>query len=92
MDYALRSDTAIFALGGLGEVGKNMYCIEYEDSLIIIDSGAKFPESDLPGIDYVIPDYSYLVRNQFKVKALFIPMVIRPYWWNSFLITENTCS
>ncbi|HHU28210.1 TPA: ribonuclease J [bacterium] len=72
MDYALRSDTAIFALGGLGEVGKNMYCIEYEDSLIIIDSGAKFPESDLPGIDYVIPDYSYLVRNQFKVKALFI--------------------
>ena len=72
MDYTMRSDTAIFALGGLGEVGKNMYCVEYEDNLIIIDAGAKFPETDLPGIDYVIPDYSYLIRNQYKVKALFI--------------------
>ena len=49
-------DTAVFALGGLGEVGKNLYCIEHDDSLIIIDSGVMFPEGSLPGIDYVIPN------------------------------------
>lgn len=62
----------IFALGGLGEVGKNTYCVESDNSLIIIDAGVKFPEADLPGINYVIPDYSYLIHNRQKVKALFI--------------------
>lgn len=67
-----RSETMVFALGGLGEVGKNLYCIEDENSIIIIDSGVLFPEDDLPGIDYVIPDFSYLVFNQFKIRALLI--------------------
>ena len=62
----------VFALGGLGEVGKNTYCIESENTLIMIDAGVKFPEADLPGINYVIPDYSYLIHNKQKVKALFI--------------------
>jgi len=65
-------DTKIFALGGLGEVGKNMYCVMHGNELIITDAGVTFPAGELMGIDYVIPDFTFLKRNESKIKALFI--------------------
>ncbi len=64
--------TKVFALGGLEEVGKNTYCIEYDDEIIMLDAGVKFPDATQLGVSAVIPDYSYLVENNTKVKALFI--------------------
>jgi ribonuclease J len=66
------SKTYVVALGGLGEVGKNMYCLMHNDELIIIDAGVSFPEDLLLGIDYIIPDYSFLKKNEKKIKALII--------------------
>ena len=67
-----QSPISIYALGGLCEVGKNTYCLETENSIFIIDAGVLFPGADLPGVDYVIPDYSKLQNSRQKVKALFI--------------------
>lgn len=64
--------TKIFALGGLGEVGKNMYCVMHKNEIIITDVGITFPQGELPGVNYIIPDFTFLKQNESKIKAVFI--------------------
>ena len=66
------SKLLIFALGGVGEIGKNMYVLEYADDIIVIDAGLKHPEEDMLGIDIVIPDISYLEQNKERIRGFVI--------------------
>jgi len=59
-------------LGGVGEVGKNIMALEYNNEILIIDSGMAFPNDDMPGIDVVLPDFTYLINNRQKIKGIFI--------------------
>ena len=72
MEKAISLPVSVYALGGLGEVGKNMYVIENDETIIIIDAGVKFPGIEFPGINYIIPDFTHLKNNRNKIKALFI--------------------
>ncbi len=62
----------IIPLGGLGEIGKNMTVLEYGEDMIIVDTGLAFPDEDMPGVDLVIPDFSYVINNAHKLRGVFI--------------------
>ncbi len=64
--------TYVFALGGLGEVGKNMYCFLHNNEIVIVDAGVLFPDAELRGIDYVLPDFSFLKKNQKLIRSVII--------------------
>jgi ribonuclease J len=63
---------SVFALGGINEIGKNMYVLQYEDDIFVIDCGSKFPDETLLGIDLIIQDISYLKQNKDKIRALIV--------------------
>ena len=62
----------LMALGGLDEDGKNMYCVEIDDDIFVVDAGLKYPENQQLGVEYVIPDFDYLIENKDRVKGIFI--------------------
>jgi ribonuclease J len=62
----------IIPLGGLGEVGKNMMAYEYGENILVVDAGLMFPENDMLGIDYIIPDFQYLLENRQKVRGVIV--------------------
>lgn len=68
----LENTLSFFALGGINEIGKNMYAIQYGDDIVVIDCGGKFPDETLFGIDLIIPDVSYLEENKDRVRALIV--------------------
>ena len=71
MDKALKK-LNIIPLGGLGEIGKNMTAFRCGNDIILIDAGLMFPEDDMLGIDLVIPDITFLIENQDKLKGIFL--------------------
>lgn len=68
----IKSKLKVMFLGGVGEIGKNMTVFEYGDSIVVIDAGMSFPGSDMPGVDVVIPDFTYLVENRDKIKGILL--------------------
>ena len=67
-----KKELKIIPLGGLGEVGRNMMVYEYDRQILVVDAGLMFPENDMLGIDYIIPDIPYLVQNREKIKGIVI--------------------
>ena len=70
------SKIKIFALGGLNEIGKNMYVVDVDNDLFIFDAGLKYSGDNMLGVDYIIPNYDYLKENKKRIKGL-----LHCHWW-----------
>ncbi|WP_397369905.1 ribonuclease J [Paenibacillus anseongensis] len=68
----LDQQLSVFSLGGINEIGKNMYVVQYGNDIVVIDCGSKFPDETLLGVDLIVPDITYLIENSDKVRALVI--------------------
>lgn len=68
----MSADVRIVFLGGLGEIGRNCFCLEVEDRILVVDCGIMFPEADMPGVDLVLPDLTYLRENAERVEAIYL--------------------
>ena len=66
------SKIKIFALGGLNEIGKNMYVVEVDKDIFVFDAGLKYAGDNMLGVDYIIPNYDYLIQNKERIKGLFV--------------------
>ncbi|HSA14930.1 MAG TPA: MBL fold metallo-hydrolase, partial [Spirochaetota bacterium] len=71
-DKATESAIKISPLGGLGAVGKNITLFEYRGDIIIVDCGIMFPGDEMPGIDFIIPDFSYIIKHKDRVRGIVI--------------------
>ena len=80
----------IISLGGLGEIGKNLTVYEYKNDILLVDCGMAFPDEETPGVDIVIPDFSYLVLNKEKIRGFFIVQYVhnKSGYYN---ILQNQC-
>ncbi len=65
----MSSVVRIVFLGGLGEIGRNCFCLEVDDRILVVDCGIMFPDADMPGVDLVLPDFTYLRENADRVEA-----------------------
>ena len=72
-----KNELKIIPLGGLGEVGRNMMVYEYDNQILVVDAGLMFPENDMLGIDYIIPDITYLVQRKARSKGSSSPTGMR---------------
>ena len=79
------SKIKIFALGGLNEIGKNMYVIEVDDEIYVFEAGLKYADDKMLGVDYIIPNYDYLINNKNRIRGLFLSHG-HDEQWERFLI------